>query len=203
MKKKIGLADLLVVFGIGILLILIFCPIIDPVRPDTYRRHCSNNIIKISIALEMYHAQNNKQYPISNGDKGLHCLIQDINSKESFNCPEFQKQKKTLWDKAFGSVSETSEFKSDFMYLGGFSENEKLAVPILFDKIGNHKNYCNVLFSDRKLEGFNLQYSTYDDLVKYISEKEGYSPETIDIIKQKIDDALENNNLQEKKKVGN
>jgi len=123
MNKKIVSIDLIAILGVGILLILIFFPIVDSERIGTYRRHCTQNITQISFALAIYQGQNNKLYPRASGNKGLRCLSQYINKKDVFKCP---KTKKTLWEKIFKRtpVPDTAEFKSDFIYLGGFKEDE-------------------------------------------------------------------------------
>lgn len=200
-KKKIGCISIFFIFGVGILLIWIFFPIVDPARIGTYRRQCTLNITQISDALESYQCQNNKLYPKASGNKGLLCLSQYIYNKDVLKCPEFQKQNKTLWEKVFGTgpESEALEFKSDFIYLGGFKEDEDPIIPILFDKIGNHKNYCNVIFSDGKTEYYELPYRTYDDLLEVINKKKNYSKETLEKIKESLNKALKNNKTDNEK----
>ncbi len=202
MKKKIGCIDILAILGLAGILAAMFLPAINPAGPTAYRMWCMNNMKQIGLALRMYSNNNRKRYqkhefyPDESGDKGLKkLLIGYLENKEIYKCPKDKRVKKTFWEKTFGSSPKPEElkFKSDYIYLGGFHEDEAPVIPILFDKIGNHKNHCNVIFSDGQPEYYKLEYGIYDDLLEMINQKKNYSKETMERIKESLKKALKNN----------
>ena len=190
------------IFIISVIVIYIYCnlyPTINPADTAIRRSSCAHNMKVIGLALLMYGNSHQGNYPNINGDQGLEILItgKSIGNKQIFQC--MKDATDSFKTKMYGHKFEEmgDEFKPDYLYLGGFRENTQPEVPMLFDKIGNHEDYCNVLFSNRRIETFNLKYATYDELIEFINKQKHYPEKTIKTIKQKIQKALKNNNQEQ------
>ena len=209
MKKEIkSIIKILLILGVLGILAAIFLPASVPLGKAAYRMQCMHNMIQIGLSLSMYannsfndSLEDREYYPEESGDKGLKkLLISDyLKNKERCKCPKDKRVKKTFWEKIFGSSPKPElKLQSDYIYLGGFTVDENPIVPILFDKIGNHNNYCNVIFSDGHPEHYELQYESYGDLIEVISKKKNYSKDTIERIKESLKKALKNNKTDNK-----
>ena len=205
MKKEIwSIIKILALLGVAGILAAMFLPESTPPGKAAHRIWCMSNMRQIYLALTMYAGDNptypsgnREYYPEESGDKGLRKLLAGgyLENKKTYRCPKDKREKKTFWEKIFGGSPDPEElkFKSDYIYLGGFAVDESSIVPILFDKIGNHNNYCNVIFSDGHSEYYELQYSSYGNLMEAINKKKNYPKETMARIKESLRKALKNN----------
>jgi len=192
MKKSI--IFITISLAVIIPIFLLFNPAVSKTFTADYRMHCSNNLKSISSYLSVYQNEYGT-YPKPNGEQGLKELFKITKIvKGFFVCP---KDKKLFeWEKSFSDEEGKKIFHSDYIYLGGFKDETTLVVPILFDKISNHKDYCNVLFSNRKIRRYKFPYSSYEKLIDYIIEKKHCKKEMRDILNSKIKIALKNNSIQ-------
>ena len=157
--------------------------VVNPAGSNTRRTRCVSNIGEISFALSIYQGQYTGYFPDKSGDLGFKLIKSNVSDLKVFKCPK---------DKA-KNLNGNSAFKSDYIYLGGFKKETTPPVPIVFDKINNHKDYCNVLFSNRELKRYEFQYSSYEKLIDHIIEQKHYKKGMKDILKTKVKEALVNN----------
>jgi hypothetical protein len=158
---------------------------------NTRRWHCLHNLQSLSEALSMYARDNDLEFPPQNGEKGLIFLRKYISNIDFYNClKDPNPNKLTVYFSKIFAKKRKKSFQTNYVYLGGFRKDTKPPAPILFDELGNHMNYCNVLFSDGKIEGVHFKYATYDDLIDYLGKRKGYNAILRRSLREKIAEAL-------------
>ena len=199
MKKTKFFTYIIIITGIMMFIYFNLFPAINPATITTRRSFCAHNLREIRLTLSMYANANEGYYPTESGDRGLEVILikNFTKNRKIFQCMDDPND--SFSEMVFGRRLEEmgDKFDPDYLYLGGFKEDAEPEVPILFDKLGNHKDFCNVLFSNGKVKGYELKYSNYEGLVEYIGKKKHYSDETLHTIKQKIKEALQNNKTTE------
>ena len=120
------------------------------------RSCCSRRLKELFAGFRAYAGNNDSRFPVPGGSEGLELLTAYIGNLRYYLCPKDAPRSKWFFERWFADAKKKREFKTDYLYLGGSTPESKPGIPILFDKVGNHKNYCNVLFSDGHVEGLHL-----------------------------------------------
>ena len=138
--------------GLGALLLaLVFClPWMSVSREKCRRISCASNLKSLGLALRMYASDWNEQFPLLDGAAGLELLRSQgyCENHKMYTCPST----KTICGQ--GYETSLAEDAVDYVYWGGYTEADDVAIPVMFDKPGNHREYGNALFIDGHVSGF-------------------------------------------------
>ena len=110
------------------------------------RIQCISNLTHIGIALKMYAAEHNEQFP-----PNLYALVEEefLAEPALFCCPSIHARPPQTM------AESQSQFVCDYWYRPGFSERTAPSeTGIVMDKMGNHTDYGNILFGDGHVKGF-------------------------------------------------
>lgn len=120
-SKGVTLSELLIVIIIFIATFILLTPLVNKIRDRANDIKCSNNLRLISLALHLYAADNNEDFPPS-----LSALYPKyIKDEKIFDCPATS---------AIGTAE-----KSDYYYVQGLTESSSPTDVIIYDRDGNHK----------------------------------------------------------------
>lgn len=126
-NKGVTLVELLLVIIVFVIVFILLTPLVNKAKDRANMIKCSNNIRLISLALHMYAADHNEDFP-----PDLKTLYPDyIRDEKVFHCPA-------------GGLAGTAQ-KPDYEYIAGLNESAGSATVILYDRDGNHKKGRNIL----------------------------------------------------------
>jgi prepilin-type processing-associated H-X9-DG protein len=138
--------------GLGALLLaLVLCfPWISVFREQGRRISCSSNLKSLGLALRMYSSDWHEQFPPMDGAAGLELLRSQgyCENHKMYTCP----CTKTLCGQGYETF--LAEDIVDYVYWGGYTEADDVAIPVMLDKPDNHRDYGNALFIDGHVSGF-------------------------------------------------
>lgn len=136
-KKGFTLIELLVVMAIILLLAGAVTPVIARAREQGRRTKCASNLRQIGIALHLYAGDNNEAFPAN-----LAALYPNyVADQVVFDCPS---------SSAVGTAA-----IPNYTYVAGLTESTTSNTTIAYDTVGNHSNYCNVLYVDGSVGGYS------------------------------------------------
>lgn len=155
-------------------------PALNQAREKARRISCMSNLKQIGLSLKQYqYAMDHKDiFPPKNNSAGLNALVKEdyLTDFGVYKCPS------SKFHKGRGALKEVN---SAYIYFGGLKEEMNPLLPLAFDKPGNHKGYINVLFLDAHAKGFNLNYSTCQQVVRFLNRRNKYKPEEFNMLLQK------------------
>lgn len=121
-NKGVTLIELLIVIIVFIIVFISLTPLVNRMRNRANMIKCSNNIRLISLALHMYAAKHDGDFP-----PGLKSLYPDyIKEEAAFRCP------------ANGHRAGGVE-QPDYEYMAGLTESSPPTEVIVYDRKNNHK----------------------------------------------------------------
>jgi len=129
-----------------------------------HRISCSSKLIRIGSALRMYSSANENHFPPYEGARGLRLLIDEgfLKHKDLFICPTVKFNNR--WNEK--RKTEIERILSDYEYKEGLSEDDANPVPICWDKLNNHTQYGNILYTDGHTKGLKGT-----DWIKYLESQ--------------------------------
>jgi len=115
-------------------------------REEARRISCASNLVSMGLAFKQYAMDYQNHFPNADGVAGFEMLRSD--GFFLFRCPSTEPAS----DDGEKMLSSTYELK------GGLKATPEYARrPLMWDKCGNHKNYCNVLFCDGHVEAISYK----------------------------------------------
>jgi len=161
-------------------------PALNQAREKARRISCVSNLKQIGLALKQYGMDHKDNFPKADNVAGLNELVKNdyLIDPKVYNCPSVSNPQ------ARGILKEAN---SSYIYLGGFREEFNSALPLAFDKPGNHKGYINILFLDGHVKGLILNYRNCEQVIRFLNRSNGYKPEKFNMLlkkAQKIDREL-------------
>jgi prepilin-type processing-associated H-X9-DG protein len=161
-------------------------PALNQAREKARRISCVSNLKQIGLALKQYAMDHKDNFPKADNAAGLNELVKTdyMVDLKVYNCPSVSNPQ------ARGTLKEAN---SSYIYLGGFKEVMSPALPLAFDKPGNHKRYINILFLDGHVRGLRLNYRNCEQVIRFLNRSNRYKPEEFNMLlkkAQKIDREL-------------
>ncbi len=157
----------------------IMLPALNAARERARMAVCVSNLKQIGLALMMYAQDNNEKYPAPNGHRGLQLLIDKeyLTDMKAFSCPSSP----ILYPPAKLTSA------CPYIYIGGALDSAAKiknppAVPVVFEKPGNHKKHAIVLFADGHVETLVIPGGKYTDpaqVIGLLSKRADFSPEML------------------------
>ena len=121
-KRAVTLVELILVIVIFVITFILLTPLVNKMKDRAGDIKCSNNIRLISLALHMYAADHNEEFP-----SALSALYPGyIKDEKGFDCPA---------SSSMGTVD-----RPDYEYVAGLSESSPPTDVIVYDRDFNHKN---------------------------------------------------------------
>jgi len=122
-----------------------------PAREEARRITCASNLKSLGLALRMYCADWDEQFPPMDGAAGLELLRSQgyCENHKMYICPST----KTLCGQ--GDQTSLAEDIVDYVYWGGYTEADDVTIPVMLDKPDNHRAYGNALFIGGHVSGFH------------------------------------------------
>ena len=151
----------LIQISMGFMLFLISIVLFFIFRKTARRTACVGNIFQIKLALRMYSNAYNENFPNLDGVDGLELLRKTgfLEAPQCYVCPSSGTKP--------GKMGEPLTEKTvDYIYRGGYNENDNINIGILYDKKHNHHKYGNIAFIDGHVGRF-----FGDDWQKHINSK--------------------------------
>ena len=122
-KKAFTIVELLIVIIVFTLTFAMLTPFVNKMRQRADVIKCSADIRLLSLALHMYAADHDENFPPDLGS----LYPKYIKEEKVFDCPA-------------SNMVGTSE-KSDYEYVAGLSEASQPTDVIIYDRDGNHGNF--------------------------------------------------------------
>lgn len=137
------LIELLVVVGLTAILIAVLLPAIAQAREKGRRVSCASNLRNIGMALRVYAADADENFPTGDNAAGLGLLVQmnQIKSMKIFLCPSTKSTHEP--------TAALTDAHLDYVYRGGLTEkNCGAETGLAADRVAtaNHRDFGNVLF---------------------------------------------------------
>ena len=165
--------------GIFALLVMAAFILLPVAREKARRISCSSNLKSVGLSLMQYTMDNGNEFPDKDGAAGWELLRSNdyLTDYKIYTCPSSL----TLSEKK-GFLCEAS---ISYVYFGGFSAKDTPGIPLAFDKLGNHKNFVNILFVDGHVEGIPGNFNSYSDVINMLKKRYGYSAEDVKRLDEK------------------
>lgn len=130
------------------------------------RVNCASNLKQIGLALKEYASENNGRFPDKNNVSGFELLRETkIYDSKLYTC----RASKTVQAALPGA--KLTDDNVSFIYIGGHGETDGPEIPIAIDRLGNHKDFVNVLFADGHVEGILGKFTSYSEIIKTLKER--------------------------------
>ena len=148
MKKAISIFTIiLLILALSCFLFFVY-PALTKLKENNRKHSCFTNLSTIGLALRMYSNDNNEQFPHLDGLEGLELLRKSgFGPPLYFTCPSAQ----TIPQKTGVPLTEET---CDYIYRGGYSENDDAGTALVYDKNHNHNKFGNILFIDGHAKGY-------------------------------------------------
>jgi prepilin-type processing-associated H-X9-DG protein len=130
-----------------IFILFLFIAAASSARKSARKISCTNNLKQIGLALRMYSAANNGEFPNKNGRAGLQMLVDSgfLENTHVYSCPSSRGRVNNKKDVAL---------HSSYCYAGGMNESSSVLSAIAMDRSNNHDKYGNILYIDGHVKGY-------------------------------------------------
>jgi hypothetical protein len=156
--------------------------------PFAKRIACTSKLKQIGMALKQYAMDNNNNFPVRDGAKGLDLLRKNgyLTAPEVYICPASNK---------LPTSGILTQPHISYIYFGGFRDNNKTEaddyqnIPLAFDKPGWHtaprNKYNIVLFVNGQVENIPSTAKNCKEVVELLHKKYKYTWQHYKILRSK------------------